>query len=262
MNKTWFITGASSGFGRACAEKALEAGDKVAACARRFELLEELAKTYGEERCMPIQLDVTDRMAVNDAVKAVIGVWGGIDVLLSNAGIGYYNTVEECDIDILRVMMETNVYGSLNVIQAVLPHMRAKKSGHIIQVSSMGGAVIFPLVGAYSASKWAVEALGEALAIETEPFGIKVTLVEPGPFETGFQKACIYPPKHLPVYEPLWQDHFKVMQSVPFPPAEEAAQRICEVANMAEPPARLALGPHILELIRQAVEKRLDDWTD
>src|SRR5919206_3267469 len=178
--KTWFITGASRGFGREWAIAALERGDSVAATARDTSTLEDLADEYGD-RFLPLHLDVTDRAADFAAVQRAHEHFGRLDVVVNNAGYGHFGLVEELTEDEARAQLETNLFGALWVTQAALPIMREQRSGHIIQVSSIGGGEAFPTVGLYNASEWGVEGFSQALAGEVAPFGVKVTIVEPGP---------------------------------------------------------------------------------
>jgi NAD(P)-dependent dehydrogenase (short-subunit alcohol dehydrogenase family) len=179
VTKTWFITGASKGFGREWAEAALEREDKVAATARNLQTLDALVDTYGDS-VLPIQLDVTDRGADFDAVNGAADHFGGLDVVINNAGYGHFGMIEELTEDDVRSQLETNFFGALWVTQAALPIMREQGSGHIIQVSSLGGITAFPAIGAYHASKWALEGLSQSLSQEVAGFGIDVTLIEPG----------------------------------------------------------------------------------
>jgi len=181
----WFITGASRGFGRLWAQAALERGDQVAATARDIASLDGLVEQFGDS-VLPIQLDVTDRTAAFAAVAAAHERFGRLDIVVNNAGYGHFGFIEELSEDEIRAQLETNVFGALWVTQAVLPYLRAQGSGHILQVSSIGGITAFPMVGAYHASKWALEGFSQALAQEVAPFGIKVTLIEPGPFGTDW----------------------------------------------------------------------------
>src|SRR6201996_5806352 len=183
--KVWFITGTSRGFGRAWAIAALERGDKVAATARNTSALDDLADKYGDA-LLPIKLDVTDRDADFAAVKQAHDRFGRLDIVVNNAGYGHFGMVEELSEADARNQLETNLFGALWVTQAALPFLRAQGSGHIIQVSSIGGISAFPLVGAYNASKWGLEGFSQALAQEVAGFGIKVTLVEPGAFATDW----------------------------------------------------------------------------
>ena len=183
--KTWFITGTSRGFGREWTEAALDRGDRVAATARDISTLDDLVEKYGEA-ILPLQLDVTDREADFAAVEAAHRTFGQLDVVVNNAGYGHFGFVEELTEDEIRAQMETNLFGALWVTQAALPILRSQGSGHIIQVSSIGGISAFPGIGAYHASKWALEGLSQALAAEVAGFGVKVTLVEPGGFATDW----------------------------------------------------------------------------
>jgi NAD(P)-dependent dehydrogenase (short-subunit alcohol dehydrogenase family) len=179
MTRRWLITGASSGFGRAIAEAALAGGDAVVATARNPATLGELAR---HERVLAVGLDVTDPAQVSAAVDRA----GPVDVLVNNAGHGLLGALEELSDDQLRRVLETNLWGALAMTRAVLPQMRARRGGHIVQMSSVGGVVANPGHAAYGMSKFALEGFSEALAGEVAPFGIRVTIVEPGPFRTDF----------------------------------------------------------------------------
>ena len=192
MTKTWFITGTSRGFGREWAIAALERGDNVAATARDISTLDDLVQTHGD-RLMPIALDVTDRDADLAAVQQAHERFGRLDVVVNNAGYGHFGFVEELSEADVRNQLETNFFGALWVTQAALPIMREQGSGHIIQVSSIGGISAFPIVGAYHASKWALEGLSQSLAQEVAPFGIHVTLIEPGGFSTDWASDWLRP---------------------------------------------------------------------
>ncbi|WP_283606284.1 SDR family NAD(P)-dependent oxidoreductase, partial [Mycolicibacterium poriferae] len=183
--KVWFITGTSRGFGREWAIAALERGDKVAATARDVATLDGLAAEHGDA-LLPIQLDVTDRDADFAAVKAAHDHFGRLDIVVNNAGYGQFGFVEELSEDEARAQIETNVFGALWITQAALPYLRAQRSGHILQVSSIGGITAFPNVGIYHASKWALEGFSQALAQEVAEFGVHVTLIEPGGFATDW----------------------------------------------------------------------------
>src|SRR5574337_20182 len=183
--KVWFITGASRGFGRQWAIAALGRGDQVAATARDPATLDDLADQFGEA-LLPLQLDVTDREADFAAVKAAYDRFGRLDVVINNAGYGQFGFIEELTEQEVRQQMETNFFGALWITQAALPYLREQRSGHFIQVSSNGGVSAFANLGAYNASKWALEAFSQSLALEVELFGIHVTLIEPGGFATDW----------------------------------------------------------------------------
>src|SRR5690349_17070666 len=199
-NKVWFITGTSKGFGRVWAEAALARGDQVVATARDVKTLAPLVERY-RERVVPLPLDVTNRTAVFATVAAAKERFGRIDVAVNNAGYGLFGTVEEVSEQEARDQIETNLFGALWLTQAVLPIMRAQKSGHILQVSSIGGLNAFPTVGLYHASKWALEGFSTSLAAEVAPFGIKVTLIEPAGFATDWSSASAIRATQLPEYD-------------------------------------------------------------
>ena len=198
--KVWFITGTSRGFGREWAIAALERGDKVAATARDTSTLDDLAEKYGDA-LLPIQLDVTDRDADFAAVKQAHDHFGRLDIVVNNAGYGHFGFIEELSEQEARDQIETNVFGALWITQAALPYLRAQRSGHIIQVSSIGGITAFQNVGIYHASKWALEGFSQALAQEVESFGIHVTLIEPGGFSTDWAGPSSKRSTPLPDYE-------------------------------------------------------------
>ncbi|MEV5602572.1 oxidoreductase [Streptomyces sp. NPDC052299] len=183
--RVWLITGASSGFGRSIAEAALAAGDTVVATARRPEALDALVAAH-PDRAVAVQLDVTDTARIADVVADTVLWYGRIDVLVNNAGMGLVGAVEETSDRELRDLMDLHFFGPAALVRAVLPHMRRNGSGAVVQMSSMGGRFTFPGVGGYSATKFALEGLSEALAAEVAPHGIKVLIVEPGSFRTGF----------------------------------------------------------------------------
>src|SRR3954451_1295242 len=197
--KVWFITGASRGFGREWTIAALERGDSVAATARDTSTLDDLVEKYGD-RLLPLQLDVTDRAADFAAVAQAQERFGRLDVVVNNAGYGHFGFVEELSESDARDQLETNYFGALWVTQAALPFLRAQGSGHILQVSSIGGISAFPLVGAYHASKWALEGMSQALAQEVAGFGIRVTLIEPGGFSTDWSGPSAKRSEELPAY--------------------------------------------------------------
>ncbi|WP_328904029.1 oxidoreductase [Streptomyces sp. NBC_00441] len=185
QGRVWLITGASSGFGRSIAEAALAAGDTVVATARRPEALDALVAAH-PDRAVAVQLDVTDTARIADVVADTVLWYGRIDVLVNNAGMGLVGAVEETGDRELRDLMDLHFFGPAALVRAVLPHMRRNGSGAVVQMSSMGGRFTFPGVGGYSATKFALEGLSEALAAEVAPHGIKVLIVEPGSFRTGF----------------------------------------------------------------------------
>lgn len=197
--KTWFITGTSRGFGREWALAALERGDRVAGTARDTSTLDDFTARYGDA-FLPLPLDVTDRDADVAAVKAAYDHFGRLDVVVNNAGYGHFGFIEEVSEAEARDQIETNLFGALWVTQAALPYLREQGSGHIIQVSSIGGISAFPGIGLYHASKWGLEGFSQALAGEVARFGIHVTIVEPGGFATDWGGASAKHSAGLPAY--------------------------------------------------------------
>ncbi|MDR0390642.1 MAG: SDR family NAD(P)-dependent oxidoreductase [Planctomycetaceae bacterium] len=199
--KVWFITGTSSGFGLEITKAVLARGDSVAATALDPEVHVELKKKYND-KILPLRLDVTKRDEIDIAVKDAVKFFGRIDVVVNNAGVGYWGAIEEISEEELRRQFDVNFFGSFRVIQSVLPVLQKQRNGHIIQISSIAGQAAFRLTGAYASSKWAVEALNETVAIETEKFGIKVSIVEPGPFRTNFFRSIKYAENVMEKYSP------------------------------------------------------------
>lgn len=258
--KVWFITGSSRGFGRRWTEAALQRGDLVAATARDSSSLNTLVKTYGNA-VLPLQLDVTDQAAAHDALARTHRTFGRIDVLVNNAGYGLFGALEEISEEQARAQMETNFFGALWLTQAVLPFMRAQRSGHIVQVSSIGGIVTYPGFSLYCASKWALEAVSEALAQEVAEFGIHVTLVEPGPFATDWGGSSLVWADALPAYASLRGDLTSDTDdtSAAGDPAA-TSKAILALVDAPIPPRRLFLGVEMLELARTTYEQRLTVW--
>jgi NAD(P)-dependent dehydrogenase (short-subunit alcohol dehydrogenase family) len=236
--KTWFVTGTSKGFGREWADAALQRGDRVAATARNVDALAPLAQRYGDA-VLPLRLDVTDRAAAADAVRRAAEHFGSLDVVVNNAGYGHVGMVEELTEDEVRAELDANLLGTLWVTQAALPIMRAQGSGHILQVTSEGGVRTFPGFGAYHASKWAVEGLSQTLAEEVAAFGIKVTLVEPGPYRTDFGGGSLR--QSAP---DLAYDEVRAATAPEFELGDPRATRaaILQVVDADTPPLRVFLG--------------------
>jgi NAD(P)-dependent dehydrogenase (short-subunit alcohol dehydrogenase family) len=259
MSKVWFITGASRGFGKEFARVALERGDSVAATARNTNSLDDLASEFGD-RLLPISLDVTDRSADFAAVQQAHEHFGGLDIVINNAGYGHFGAVEELSEDDIRAQLETNLFGALWITQAALPILRAQGSGHIIQVSSIGGVGAFPNVGAYHASKWGLEAFSESMAQEVAPFGIHVTLVEPAGFSTDWAGDSSNSSTPLDAYDHV-REAATQRRSASTPGSPEAAARaLLEVVDAEEPPLRVLFGGQATELIKGIYERRLANW--
>src|ERR1700710_1405943 len=222
--KTWFITGASRGFGREWAIAALERGDSVAATARDTSTLIDLEEQFGE-RVMAIQLDVTDRNAAFDAVRRAHAQFGRLDVVVNNAGYGQFGMVEELTEADARDQIETNLFGALWVTQAALPFLRQQRSGHILQVSSIGGVTAFPGIGMYHASKWALEGLSQALAGEVAAFGISVMIIKPGAYSTDWSGPSSRSATPLPAYDEFRAENAQRVAARRSRPGDPAATR-------------------------------------
>ena len=261
MAKIWFITGVSRGFGRLWAEAALERGDSVAATARDVATLAPLVENYGE-RVLPIALDVTDRAADVAAVAAAHARFGRLDIVINNAGYGHFGAVEELGEAEARAQFETNFFGALWITQAALPFLRAQRSGHIIQVSSIGGICAFSNIGIYHASKWALEGLSESLAQEVAPFGIKVTLVEPGGFSTDWSGPSAKHSTQTPAYEPAREARRVLRSANPQADPAGSVKAILKLVDAGEPPLRLLLGSNAVRLANEVYPKRLAVWKE
>jgi NAD(P)-dependent dehydrogenase (short-subunit alcohol dehydrogenase family) len=259
MAKTWFITGASKGFGREWTEAALDRGDQVAATARQPETLKALVDTYGDS-VLPIQLDVTDRRADFDAVQRAAAHFGRLDVVINNAGYGHFGMVEELTEEEVRSQLETNLFGALWVTQAALPIMRAQGSGHLIQVSSIGGISAFPMVGAYHASKWGLEGFSQSLAQEVAAFGIKVTLIEPGGFSTDWSGPSSRHSEENPAYVDAREANSKRRAGMRPGHPEATRGPILKVVDADFPPLRIFFGEAPLGIATQDYESRLATW--
>ncbi|MGW4214461.1 SDR family NAD(P)-dependent oxidoreductase [Lentzea sp. NPDC004789] len=256
MSKTWFITGASRGFGRAWTTAALKRGDRVAATARDTSTLAELAGRFGDA-LLPIELNVDDRAAGMAAVRAAHRHFGRLDVVVNNAGYGHFGTVEELTEDEVRAQMETNFFGAVWITQAALPLLREQGGGHIVQVSSIGGVLAFPSLGVYNASKWALEGLTEALAQEVAAFGIKTTLIEPSGFATEWATASAAHSEPHPAYQFL-RDARQDWGTAPT--AQDSVEALFAAVDAEEPPTRLLLASRGYDLVLAVHEQRLATW--
>ena len=260
MAKTWFITGASKGFGREWAEAALERGDTVAATARNLKTLDTLVDRYGDA-VLPLQLDVTDRSTAFETVKRAADHFGKLDVVINNAGYGHFGMVEELTEDDVRSQLETNFFGALWVTQAALPIMRAQGSGHIIQVTSLGGITAFTAIGAYHASKWALEGLSQSLAQEVADFGIHVTMVEPGGYSTDWVGPSAKRSEENPAYAQVREAQSRIWAESPGNPTATRGAML-KVVDAAKPPLRIFFGKAPLTIATQDYESRLATWNE
>ena len=257
--RTWIITGTSSGFGLALAQAVLAVGDRVVATARRPETLKPLV-TSAPDRAIAVGLDVTKPAQIATAVETAVERFGGIDVLVNNAGNGSVGAVEEIDIDELKALHDTMFIGPVRLTQAVLPTMRERGRGTIVQISSMGGQLAPPGFGAYCSTKFALEAVSESLAAEVEPLGIRVLIVEPGSFRTEFGAGRMHRSKAIiddygSTVGPTRAAVDAMDGSQPGDPTRAAAA-IIEIAGAAQAPLRLALGDDAVDNI-QAKHRRL-----
>jgi NAD(P)-dependent dehydrogenase (short-subunit alcohol dehydrogenase family) len=260
MNKVWLITGANSGFGRAIADAAVAAGDVVVATARRVTALDDLAAAHhGQVDVLP--LDVTDTAAIDATVRDVIDRHGRIDVLVNNAGRTHVGAAEETTDAELRDLFEVHLFGPVALTRAVLPHMRSRRAGAIVQISSMGGQLSFAGFGAYSATKFALEGMSEALADEVGPLGIKVLIVEPGAFRTGlFGSYSASEP--MPEYAGTVGQTRKMIEdgagTQPGDPAK-AATAILIALDSDSTPLRLPLGDDAVDAILSHLDQTAAD---
>ncbi|NHI17549.1 SDR family oxidoreductase [Microbacterium excoecariae] len=262
MSKTWFITGAGRGFGKQFASAALRRGDKVAATARNLDTLQDLVDGYGGA-VLPLQLDVTDRAGVDAAVAAAVAKFGRLDVVVNNAGYGLFGAVEEISDQELRDQLEVNLFGVLHVTQAVLPTLRAQGSGHIIQISTIGGIGAFPNLGGYHASKWALEGLSESLAQEVAGFGIKVTLVEPGSYATDWAGSSAAHATPMPAYDPLRQamaERMKASSGQMTGDPAAAGPALLKIVDAEQPPLRVLFGTVPTQIAPHLYQQRLETW--
>jgi NAD(P)-dependent dehydrogenase (short-subunit alcohol dehydrogenase family) len=262
----WFITGCSTGFGRMLADAVLKRGWRAVVTARNVDAVKDLVSGH-EDRALALALDVTDVAAVTAAAEAAHARFGFIDVLVNNAGYGYLAAIEEGEDEPVRAMFETNVFGLVAMTKAVLPGMRARRSGTIVNLSSIGGLVSFGATGYYHATKYAVEGLSESLAIEVEPLGLHVVVVEPGPFRTDFagrsigQSATEIDDYAATAGERRKQTFARDGKQVgdPF----RAAEAIIQAVTADHPPRHLLLGKPALDLARQklaALKADFDAW--
>jgi NAD(P)-dependent dehydrogenase (short-subunit alcohol dehydrogenase family) len=250
--RAWLITGCSSGFGREIALAALAAGDRVLATARKPDALADLVERGGD-RLRTAALDVTDPATVDAAVETALEAFGQVDVLVNNAGHGSVGAVEEFTMDELRGLMEVMYFGAVAATKAVLPHMRRRRSGTVVMISSMGGQVTMPGFGAYCSAKFALEGLAESLAAEVAPFGVRVLVVEPGAFRTEFGGGRMHRSAEIEDYRESTAATRAAVDGMdrtqPGDPAKAAAA-ILEAVGSDHPPLRLALGNDAVDAIR------------
>lgn len=258
MTKTWLITGASRGFGRIWAEAALQRGDRVTATARKLGDVADLQKHFGDA-VLPLALDVTNPAQVREVVERAHAHFGRLDVLVNNAGVSLLAATEEADDAQIREVFDTNYFGMVRVLRAALPLLRRQGSGHILGVSSGLGIGAMPLIGFYSATKWAVEALHEALAQEIRAFGIQVTIIEPGAYATDFGKSARIAEVHEP-YADFRKRFIERLADLERGEPEATAAAILRLVDAENPPLRLALGSQLLPGARALYAERIATW--
>ncbi len=258
--KIWFITGASRGMGRIWAQAALKRGDKVAVTARNVADVADFAAQFGDA-ALPLALDVTNAEQVQSAVAQAHEHFGRLDVVINNAGYSLVGTVEEVKGSDVQAEFDANFFGTLRVIQAVLPILRAQGSGHILGVSSTLGIIAVPLIGLYCASKWAIEALHESLAQEVEPFGIHVTIIEPGAYATEFgSDASLKQSEGMEVYAELRQNLMAGLKNQKRGNPQATPDAILQIVDAEKPPLRMMLGDQNLPAARAAYAGRIATW--
>jgi NAD(P)-dependent dehydrogenase (short-subunit alcohol dehydrogenase family) len=268
MEKVWLITGCSTGFGRELALQVLKQGYFAVVTARKVEDIRDIVKGH-DEKSLALELDVTNPDQIREVVKKSKERFGRIDVLVNNAGIGYFGAIEESEDNEVRRMFEINFFGLAKMTQEVLPVMRAQRSGHIVNIASIGGLVGFPTVGFYNATKFAVDGFSEALSKETAPLGIKVTIVAPSGFRTDWAgRSAKNSAVVIDDYAPTAHANKNAIRgysgSQPGDPVR-AAEAIIKAAESPNPPLRLLLGKAALRGARAKLDllkKDIDDWED
>ncbi len=268
QSAVWFITGCSTGFGRELAKLVLARGERVVVTARNVDQVADLSEGQSDH-VLALALDVNEVSQVKDAVKQAEQKFGRIDFLVNNAGYGYLAAIEEGEDEAVRKLFETNFFGLVELTKAVLPGMRARKNGHIVNISSIGGLVSFGATGYYHAAKYAVEGMSESLAIETAPLGIKVMIVEPGPFRTDWSGRSLQESKIvIDDYDQTAgarRRSSKANSGKQVGDPVRGAQAIIDTITSENPPLRLVLGKPGLDLVYkklESVKKDLDIWSE
>jgi NAD(P)-dependent dehydrogenase (short-subunit alcohol dehydrogenase family) len=263
--KVWFITGASKGLGLALTKLLLSKGDKVASTSRNIE---EFTKniTEHQENFLPLEVDITADESVKNAVKQAVDKFGRLDVIVNNAGYSLVGSMEEISDEEFRRTIDVNLFGTVNVIRAAMPYLRQQQSGHIINISSNAGYVGFANASSYNAAKFAVIGISEALALETKPFGLQVTVVAPGQFRTNFMDkgSLTFAKNKIPVYkleeaEKMWTEFSGQQPGDP----EKLVNILADLAGNPNAPLHLLLGPDTYELVtehRKKEKQEIEDW--
>ncbi|MCK1425409.1 SDR family NAD(P)-dependent oxidoreductase [Bradyrhizobium sp. 180] len=261
MSRIWFISGSSRGLGRSIVEATLAAGDRVVASARDPKPLESLLGRFGE-RLRLATLDVTDEAAAQAALGLAVEAFGGVDVVVNNAGYGDLGSVEDTSLDSFRQQIEVNLIGTIIVTKAAIPVLRRQGRGHIVQVSSVGGRIGAPARAAYSAAKWGIEGFSESLAREMALIGVQVTIVEPGGFRTGFAQTAHATGDGRAEYDVVVGAAVRMQRDYdgrqPGDPAKAAAL-VLKLVDMNRPPLRIALGSDAVNAIAASDRLRLEE---
>ena len=257
--KIWFITGTSRGFGRDWTQAALERGDQVAATARDTDTLQDLVERFGDS-ILPLKLDVANRDDCFATVKAAHDHFGRLDVVVNNAGYGQFGMVDEISEAEARRQMETNFFGALWVTQAALPYLRAQNSGHILQVSSIGGIGAFTNLSMYHASKWALEGFSESLSQEVAEFGISVTLIEPGGFSTDWGGPSAAHAAPIAAYDAACERRATRAPGWKSGDPKATSEAIFAAVDAENPPLRLLLGEFATNFVGPLYARRLEVW--
>ena len=259
-SKIWFVTGASRGLGRIWAEAALARGDRVVATARDVNSIADLRERFGDA-ALPLALDVTSTGQAQAAISQAYEHFDRLDVVINNAGYTLVGTVEEASEADIRAIFETNYFGMVRVLKAVLPRLRAQGAGHVVGVSSRLGLVGVPLLGFYSTTKWAVEGLHDSLAQEVKAFGIKVTLIEPGAYATDFGSGgSVKIAQPMEAYAELRRRTMGQLAASERGDPRATVEAVLRLVDADEPPLRLALGSSVLPTVRAAFADRLETW--
>jgi len=260
--KVWFITGTSRGFGRVWAEAALKRGDKVAATARSLASIDDLNEKYGTN-VLTLELDVTNADQVKAAVEQAHNHFGRLDIVFNNAGYSLVGTIEEGSANDVRALYETNIFGALAVIHAALPLLRKQGSGHILGTSSNLGHLAVPVIGYYCSSKWAFEAIHESLAAEVKPFGIKVTIIEPGAYATEFgSQESLKFAAGIDAYTDFKTHFVESLRNLERGNPDATPEAIFKIVDSENPPLRLNLGSNNLQGMRTTYAERLATWEE
>ena len=259
MEKVWFITGSSRGLGRSLTEAVLAKGDKVAATARNTDQLKDLVEKYPEQ-ILTVKLDVTQYDEVHQAVADTVAHFGRIDVLVNNAGFGITGAVEAFTDEQVRSQLETNLYAPIEITRAVLPYMRKQRSGHILQISSIGGRVGSGGVSIYQAAKFGLSGFSEGLAVEVVPLGIKVTSVEPGGFRTDWAGDSMTYAEKVEGYETTVDKRVELFRGGGFKPIgdpDKAAKVMLDIVELEQPPLHLLLGSEAVAIVKHSEAAKL-----